>query len=167
MNMTRKITLILSIMLVLSFASCTSTQKKEVDKTNNDSSTKIKVTSTPNMVSIVEVPTADLKRAIKFYQSILAIGIEEVIMEDLKMGVLPSEEGTVSVVLVNGADYQPTNKGCMIYLNGGNNLQTILDKVEPNGGKVIVPKTEISPEMGFFALFTDTEGNQMGLHSPK
>lgn len=120
-----------------------------------------------NLVSIIEIPTTDLKRAITFYKSILAVNIEEAEMGDVKMGILPSTEGTVNVVLANGSGYNPTNNGSVIYLNGGDNLQTILDKVEPNGGKITVPKTEISPEMGFFALFTDTEGNKLGLHSTK
>ncbi|WP_262484208.1 VOC family protein [Chryseobacterium taichungense] len=41
----------------------------------------------------------------------------------------------------------------------------MLDKVAQNGGQVIVPKTQISPEMGYFALFIDIEGNNLGLHS--
>jgi len=41
-----------------------------------------------------------------------------------------------------------------------------LDKVEVNGGKVIVSKTAHADEIGFFALFLDTEGNKIGLHSP-
>lgn len=120
-----------------------------------------------NLVSIIEIPTIDLKRAITFYKSILAVNIEEADMGDVKMGILPSEEGAVNVVLAKGADYKPTNNGSVIYLNGGDTLQKILDKVEPNGKQVIVPKAEISPEMGFFALFTDTEGNKMGLYSTK
>jgi uncharacterized protein len=120
-----------------------------------------------NLVSIIEIPTSNLKRAIAFYKSILAVNIEEVDMGDVKMGILPSEEGTVNVVLANGSDYEPTTTGCIIYLNCGENLQTILGRVEPNGGTILVPKTEISPEMGFFALFTDTEGNKLGLHSTK
>jgi hypothetical protein len=30
---------------------------------------------------------------------------------------------------------------------------------------IIVPKTEISPEYGFMAVFIDSEGNRIGLHS--
>ena len=81
------------------------------------------------------------------------------------MGVLPNDEGTVNVVLVKGNDYKPTTDGAVLYLNAGNDLQPMLDKVAQNGGQVIVPKTEISPEMGYFALFIDTEGNKLGLHS--
>ena len=64
-----------------------------------------------------------------------------------------------------GKDYKPTTDGALLYLNAGEDLQAMLDKVEKNGGQVILPKTEISPEMGYFALFIDTEGNKLGLHS--
>jgi uncharacterized protein len=132
---------------------------------NKETVTSIKVNNMKNLVSIIEIPTSDLKRAIAFYKNILAVNIEEAEMGDVKMGILSSDEGTVNVVLANGADYKPTGSGSVIYLNAGDSLQTILNKVEPNGGKVILPKTDISPEMGFFALFTDTEGNKLGLHS--
>lgn len=118
-----------------------------------------------NLISIVEIPTTDFSRAVKFYQTILGVAIEEMKMDGNQMGVLPNEEGTVNVVLVKGNDYKPTADGAVLYLNAGNDLQTMLDKVAKNGGQVIVPKTEISPEMGFFALFIDTEGNKLGLHS--
>jgi|SRR5690554_2118390 len=118
-----------------------------------------------NLISIVEIPTAEFSRAVKFYQSVLSVNIEEVDMDGTQMGVLPNEEGTVNVCLVKGDDYKPTTDGTVVYLNAGNDLQPMLDKVEQNGGQVIVPKTEISPEMGFFALFIDTEGSKLGLHS--
>jgi len=51
------------------------------------------------------------------------------------------------------------------YLNGGEDLQILLDKVVPDNGKVIVPKTRISPDMDYFAMFIDTEGNKMAVHS--
>jgi uncharacterized protein len=118
-----------------------------------------------NLVSIVEIPTTDFSRAIKFYQLILDVNIEEVDMDGTQMGVLPGDEETVNVVLVKGPDYKPTTDGAVVYLNAGNDLQSMLDKVEQNGGQIIVPKTEISPEMGYFALFIDTEGNKLGLHA--
>lgn len=118
-----------------------------------------------NLISIVEIPTANFARAVTFYQTILGLAIEEMEMDGNQMGVLPNENGTVNVVLVKGNDYKPTSGGALLYLNAGNDLQPMLDKVEQNGGQVILAKTEISPEMGYFALFTDTEGNKLGLHS--
>ena len=75
------------------------------------------------------------------------------------------EGETVNVVLAKGSDYKPTTEGTLLYLNPGHDLQPTLDKIEQNGGKIIVPKTLISPEMGYFGMFIDTEGNKMGLHS--
>lgn len=135
-------------------------QTKEADKISKQKSENMK-----NLVSIVEIPTSDFLRAVTFYQTVLDVTIEEVDMDGTQMGVLPSDGETVNVVLVKGNDYKPTSDGAVIYLNAGNDLQPILNKVEQNGGQVIVPKTEISPEIGFFALFIDTEGNKLGLHS--
>lgn len=118
-----------------------------------------------SFISIVEIPTLDLLRAITFYQTILGINIQEVDMGESKMGLFPSDGKAVSVVLLKSDDYIPSSDGTIVYLNAGENLQTVLDKVVTNGGEIIVPKTEIDPEMGFFALFIDTEGNKLGLHS--
>ncbi len=118
-----------------------------------------------HLISIVEIPTIDFPRAVAFYQAVLDVSIEEIDMDGVQMGVLPGDEEMVSVVLVKGNDYKPSLDGTMVYLNAGDDLQITLDKVGQNAGKVIVPKNEISPEMGFFAVFTDTEGNKLGLHS--
>ena len=120
-----------------------------------------------NLISIVEIPTADFSRAVAFYKTILNIDIEEIDMGETQMGVFLSEKESVNVCLIKDENAQPSASGTMVYFNAGTDLQPLLDKVEPNGGKIILPKTEISPEMGFFALFSDTEGNKIGLHSQK
>lgn len=158
---------ILSVIIILGigFTACTNgsnsnSQTEKAGKTVNQKTNNMK-----NLISIVEIPTTDFSRAVTFYQTILDVSIEEVDMDGTQMGVLPSDGETVNVVLVKGNDYKPTADGAIVYLNTGNDLQPTLDKIEQNGGKVIVPKTEISPEMGFFALFIDTEGNKLGLHA--
>jgi uncharacterized protein len=44
-------------------------------------------------------------------------------------------------------------------------VQIVLDKVESAGGKILVPKTEVSPEYGHVAVILDTEGNRIAMHS--
>jgi hypothetical protein len=44
-------------------------------------------------------------------------------------------------------------------------VQLILDKIVAAGGRIVVPKTEISPEYGYMAVFIDSEGNRVALHS--
>ncbi|MCF2518386.1 VOC family protein [Dyadobacter sp. CY351] len=118
-----------------------------------------------NLVSIVEIPTDSFQRAVAFYQSILDLRIEQLDMQGTKMGLFSGEEGSVHVALIHGLDNKPSDRGTLIYLNGGDDLQLILDKVQPNGGKIVMQKTEIDPENGFFATFIDSEGNKVGLHS--
>jgi predicted enzyme related to lactoylglutathione lyase len=53
----------------------------------------------------------------------------------------------------------------LIYLNGNPDVQIFLDRVEAAGGKITVPKMEISPEYGDMAVLIDTEGNRVALHN--
>ena len=118
-----------------------------------------------NLVSIIEIPTSDFSRAVAFYQAILGIKIEEMEMDGIKMGSFPNPDEGPVVQLINGGGYKTSAQGTLVYLNGGADLQKVAEKIEPNGGKILLPKTEIGPGMGFYAVFTDSEGNKLGLHS--
>ena len=118
-----------------------------------------------NLISNVEIPTIDFSRAVVFYQAILDISIEEIDMDGIQMGLFPNDGESISVQLINGSEYKTSADGTIVYLNGGNDLQKVANKIEANGGKIILPKTGIGPEMGFYAMFIDTEGNKLGLHS--
>ena len=61
--------------------------------------------------------------------------------------------------------YFPGNQGTLVYLNGDPDLQAVLDRLEASGGRVLVPKTQISPEYGHMAIFEDSEGNRVALQS--
>ncbi|MEH6703638.1 MAG: VOC family protein [Galbibacter orientalis] len=116
-------------------------------------------------ISIFEIPATDISRAVNFYQAILNINIEKIEMPGMEMGIFPYEEQMVTGVIIKGDGYKPSADGVTIYLNGGDNFQNILDKVEKNGGKILMPKTAHADGNGFFALFLDTEGNRLGLNS--
>lgn len=118
-----------------------------------------------NMINWFEIPAADIGRAKEFYQTILSVAMNETEMFGTKMAFFPADGSNVAGAIVQGDDYTPSLQGTLIYLNGGSNLENVLSKVEAAGGKVIVPKTQVSPEMGYFAIFFDTEGNKLALHS--
>lgn len=69
--------------------------------------------------------------------------------------------------IVQGDDYSPFQNGVIVYLNGGNDLKIVFDRIEPNNGIIVVPKTQISPEMGYFGKFIDAERNKMASYSVK
>lgn len=118
-----------------------------------------------SFVSIFEIAATDITRAVKFYKTILDIEIELMEMSQMKMGVFPVENQPTFGVIIQAEGYNPSAQGVTIYLNGGDDLQVILDRVEKNGGKILTPKTPHIDESGFFALFIDSEGNRLGLHS--
>jgi predicted enzyme related to lactoylglutathione lyase len=54
--------------------------------------------------------------------------------------------------------------GTLVYLNVEGDLDEVLKRIPAAGGSVIKPRTSIG-EHGFIAIFKDTEGNGVGLHS--
>jgi predicted enzyme related to lactoylglutathione lyase len=122
-----------------------------------------------NAVSWFEIPTQDFERARRFYQTIFAYEMPEMNMADIRMGILPHDRdaGGVGGAIVKGEWSKPSPTGTIVYLNGGEDLSVILNRVDKAGGKVTVPKSPIEPDMGFFAVFQDCEGNNVGLFSPK
>ena len=117
-------------------------------------------------ISMFEIPATDISRAIKFYQALLDIKIEKMDVEGMQMGILPYEGQMITGIIIQSDGYMPSADGVTIYLNAGENLQVVLDRVEISGGQIIVPKTAHADESGYFALFLDSEGNKMALNSP-
>jgi predicted enzyme related to lactoylglutathione lyase len=122
-----------------------------------------------NAISWFEIPTVDIDRAQKFYEALLGITMVPVEMPGFKMRMFPIQDTMTGIggALVSSDDfYKPSaTDGTLIYLNGNPDVQIVLDKVEAAGGKISVPKTEISPEYGFMAVIIDTEGNRIAFHS--
>jgi len=120
-------------------------------------------------ISWFEIPATDLTRATKFYETIFGVSLIPMDLANIKMRMFPVEDQMTDIggaVVDSGGFHKPSETdGPLIYLNGNPDVQKVLDKVERAGGKIIVPKTEISPEYGFMAVIIDTEGNRIGLHS--
>ena len=153
------------VIVFLILGACTSGSKNNQPSQNNPINNQ-SVTNMNSYVSIFEIPATNIQRAIGFYEGIFGLKIEKMEMPGMQMGILPYEDQMVVGVIIQDEESQPSANGITVYLNGGNDLQVILDKVETNGGKVIMPKTPHADESGYFALFLDTEGNRLGLHSP-
>ena len=121
-----------------------------------------------NAITWVEIPVKNFARAKKFYETVLKIKIELVPTPRGKWGMFPFEPGAENggCAIVEGKGYEPAAKGSLVYLSGGDDLSKPLARVEKAGGKISMPKTP-NTGWGFIAVFTDTEGNKMGFHSPE
>ncbi|QPK62420.1 VOC family protein [Methylomonas sp. LL1] len=120
-----------------------------------------------NVATWFELPVTDMQRAKAFYQEVLQASFKDETMSGYQMAIFNADEGSVSGMLILGEQYQPSQTGAVVYFNGGENLSMPLDRAVKQGSSVLVPKTPIHDgECGYFALFSDSEGNRVGLYSP-
>lgn len=121
-----------------------------------------------NAVAWFEIPVADLARAKRFYETIFATSFQEIKIGEsgphLALFPVDYTQGAGGA-LAQGHGYTPTPEGSKVYLNAGDDLDSILQRTATAGGTVVVPKTQISLEFGYLAAFRDTEGNWVGLHA--
>jgi len=123
--------------------------------------------SNANIINWFEISVSDIARAKKFYEAVFGIEMNQSEMGGMQMAFFPMENmnGKVSGSLVQGPMHKPGMEGPKVYLNGNPDLQVALDKVAGAGGQVLMPKTKIGDDIGYMAVFADTEGNGVALHS--
>ncbi len=121
-----------------------------------------------NAINWFEIPVKNFDTAKKFYETILGAAMQPMEAMGMKSAFFPADlqTGGIGGCIMQGEGYDPSTKGSLVYLNGGDDLAVPLAKVEAAGGKILMPKTAIGPN-GFMAYFSDTEGNKVGLHSMK
>lgn len=123
------------------------------------------MSASPHALNWFEIPATNFARAKVFYEVVLGMTIEPMVMGPTTMGFLSSDPNAVGGAIVHGDGATPSKQGTIVYLNGGDDLAPMLARVERAGGSIAVPKTEIGNDFGFFAHFIDTEGNKVGFHS--
>jgi predicted enzyme related to lactoylglutathione lyase len=121
--------------------------------------------SSNNVAVWFEIPTQDFARAKRFYERVFAVKLIDEQMGPMRLGVFPHADEVVSGCIIFGEGYRPARDGNVVYLDGGEDLAGPLSRVEAAGGQVLVGKTLINDEIGYFAHVLDTEGNRVGLHS--
>lgn len=122
----------------------------------------------PNAINWFDIPAANFTRAKAFYEAVFQT---ELFVPDPERpsGMFPADwrKGEVGGAITQGEGFVPSMTGALVFLNGGADLAEPLARVEAAGGKVLMPKTQIPMgDAGFMAMFVDSEGNRIGLHSP-
>lgn len=113
-----------------------------------------------------EIPAINFQQSVNFYNNILDIKMETNIDDNYAMAFFPADNG-VGGAIVAGPGSTPGDSGPLIYLNAGDDLNKVLNRVESAGGRIVMTKTLISEDSGHFAIFIDPEGNKLALHSKK
>jgi predicted enzyme related to lactoylglutathione lyase len=121
-----------------------------------------------NPVAFFEIPAADFRRAVKFYESVLGVSLDAVCdCETEKMAFFPAGNDLYPGAVSWAENFRPSKDGVLIYFQV-ENMEKTLTAIERNSGKITRTKTKIEAEgRGYFALFIDSEGNRVGLYSDK
>jgi len=124
---------------------------------------------TKNVVGWFEIPVKNMERAVKFYQTVFNFELSRQQLGPLDMAWFPWVEtgvGSAGSLVKYEDSYQPSTKGVLIYFTSfGGDLNQELSRVEQAGGKIEQAKTLIADDIGYMAVFIDTEGNRVALHS--
>lgn len=119
------------------------------------------------LVSFFEIPAVKFGRAVDFYEKVFGVNLSVYECETEKMACFPAEDGLAPGAISWSADFKPSSSGVLVSLEVGD-MEAALTRVEAGGGEVVIPKTKILAEgRGWFAVFADSEGNRIGLHSKK
>lgn len=118
-----------------------------------------------NPVKHVEIPVADLARAIAFYQQWLQVEIDAPVeVHDCTMAYLPFDDdaGGASMALVHGADYLPSERGARIYV-GVQDLDASLARALHAGAALRFGPAEAGAWR--VAEIADSEGNRIAVQA--
>lgn len=119
------------------------------------------------MVGWFEIPVTNMDRAKLFYERVFNIEVQVQDFGGTLMAWFPFDEDKpgASGSLIKNSAYSPSeNRGVLIYFSS-TDVDNEINSVEAAGGKVVRVKTQISPDIGYMAIFIDSEGNRIALHS--
>jgi predicted enzyme related to lactoylglutathione lyase len=113
---------------------------------------------TNHPIAHIEIPTENTEATSTFYNNVFGWKIAT---NPVHNYVTFESEGGLRGGFAGPAEptYKPDR--LMVYL-ATDDIDAALATIEANGGKIVLPKTEI-PHIGIWAIFSDPAGNQLGL----
>jgi len=116
------------------------------------------------VISWFEIPALDLERAVKFYNEVLGTDLKTVDFQGMNMAIFTDDPKLTSGAITQSDHNSPSSIGVTIYFKV-DDVANCIEKVETAGGKVLIGKTLINEEHGYYGIILDSEGNKVGLHS--
>lgn len=122
-----------------------------------------------SLVAFFEIPATDFDRAVKFYETVFNVELTLLDCGHEKMAFFPEENGLCpgAISWSSAFNFQPSEQGVLLSLNV-ESMEKAIASIEKGGGRILIPKTKILAEnRGYFAVFTDCEGNRVGVYSDR
>ena len=102
-----------------------------------------------NVINWFEIPVADMDRAVAFYEPVMQVSLRRETMDCAELAVFPHQD--------------PAPGGALAKFEG---IAATLERVASAGGACVFGPLTLPNDIGTIALFTDSEGNRVGLHQP-
>ena len=113
----------------------------------------------------VDIPVANLDRAIAFYSAVTGHAVDKIGGPGFNFGLFKHEGDSVGGCLIEPEEgVAPSLFGPLVYIDASDRLDAAVAAAEQGGGKVLKAKHSIAPN-GFRAIIADSEGNRVALHS--
>lgn len=110
----------------------------------------------------VEISASNREAAARFYSTVF--GWKFVQMPEMNYATFTTGEGDALGGGLNPVNDESPAGTVTVYINTSD-INATLAAIEANGGKTLLPKTEI-PTVGWFAMFSDPTGNHLALLQP-
>jgi predicted enzyme related to lactoylglutathione lyase len=112
----------------------------------------------------VEFPAKNVERALKFYETVFDLPHAEIYDDGARQTAVIQHEG-VGISLNQTNNFEPSDRGVLVYMDAGDDLTTCLGRVPAAGGQIAAEKTSMGEGAGYYAIVHDTEGNAFALYS--
>lgn len=120
---------------------------------------------TRHPITWFEIPTVDLDRATRFYESMLEIRLRRENFSGSPIAVFDGEGATSGALVQDPHGSKPAKAGPVVYLGAGESVTAAIERARRAGGAVDGPVHELPRGIGYIAYVFDTEGNRVGLHA--
>ncbi len=115
--------------------------------------------------SYIAIPCTNFERAFDFYVHITDGLIYRNTNVPFPMAYFTDRDNNNVGHLFQLPGFNPSADGPIVYMELAKDLDETISKISAAGGKIVMPKTFIAPGRGYWALFLDSEGNKLALHS--
>jgi predicted enzyme related to lactoylglutathione lyase len=109
----------------------------------------------------VEIPTINSKESAEFYAKTFDWSLEH--SPEFDYWQFRAQGGPGGGFIQVGGQSDAKVNEPVLYI-GTDDIEATLATIEANGGKTVLPKTEI-PGIGWFAYFTDPAGNRLAIYT--
>lgn len=119
-----------------------------------------------NPIATVEIPVAEMERAVRFYTAVFGHELERQTIDGYDMALFPAGGGEgASAALAKGDAYRPSREGAIVYFRVAD-IRATVARAEAAGGALLYPVKDVG-EYGLVGEIADSEGNRIALSQPR